>query len=469
MDSIVLEILIILVLCSINGFLAMSELAVVSANRGELSSLAQKGNRRAEMALRLSSDSANFLATVQIGITIVGIVAGVFGGATIAEDVSHFLQLLGVSTGKADPTGYVVVVGGITYLSVVFGELVPKQLALSRAEMIAMLVAPTLDRAARWCRPIVWLLERSSTLVLRMLPFPVVSRPEVCEADIRRILAQGAEVGEILPEERDISLRALRLADRPIRAFMTPRVDMSWIDITSPFELIVQKVISAPHSFFPASAGGLEKLLGIISLKDVMTAQGLGSGRPPLESLVRPALRIPSSRDALSVLREFKSKRTQLALIVDDHDSVCGMVTTHDLLEALVGDLPDFEGERLSMVPRGDGSYLVDAGVDVQELLMAFGNTGSLDSGSVEFHSVGGVIFSSLRSVPTIGSKVTWKDLIFEVVEMDSYRIVKVLVSPLVVSAPPLSSSEAQSKSSGPSEDETAVTTAPVSTNNDAT
>lgn len=429
MDSLPLEILLIGILSLLNGCLATAELAIVSANRTRLSTMAGKGSRGAQYALKLSQNSSEFLATVQVGITLIGIVAGVFGGATIAEDFSEVLQAFHVKESLAHSIAYSMVIGIITYFSVVFGELVPKQIALAHPERVAVIFAPLLAKIAALCRPVVWILETSGKIVLYILPMRAAKQMEVSEDDIRVLISQGEEQGEIRPAEKQMAFRVFRLADRPIRAFMTHRRDVVWLNTKDSFEKNWSVAMSAPHSFFPVCDETLDNVIGVVSVKDLCAMRN-SSETVSLTDSTRDALRIPSVIDTLSLLEKFKRERRQMAIVVDQHGGVGGVITTHDILEALVGDLADYEGEESSITKRSDGTYLVDAGCDVQELLLLLDrapNTGGKELS--EFHSVGGVVFNLTGSVPHVGSMVTWNGLRLEVVDMDGYRIDKVLVS----------------------------------------
>jgi putative hemolysin len=427
-DSLLFEILIIVLLSLINGVFSMSELAIVSANPGRLAVLASKGRRGAAIALKLAANSGQFLATVQIGITLIGIVSGVFGGATLGEDLAGALITYGLKPAIAEPVAFVTVVGFITYLSLVVGELVPKQIALSYPETVACLMSLPLLVLSRVGTPLVWILDSSSKLVSKVLPFKVGQRAEVSESDIKNLIAQSATSGEIRRTEKEIALRVFRLDDRPISAFMTARPDMEWLDLNKPLEELWSSALSVPHFFFPVCKGGIDNLLGIISIKDLCIIRA-SSSSINIKDLVRPAVKILSTRDALSVLEEFKKQRRQVAIVLDEHGDVDGMVTTHDLLEAIVGDLADFEGEELSIVRRENGTVLVDASVDIHELLLFLKIEAPEKAPLKGYQSVGGVVFGELNTLPTVGAKVTWSGLTFEVLDMDGPRMDKVLVT----------------------------------------
>lgn len=430
MDSVVFEIIFIGILVLTNGALSMAELAVVSANRGRLSAAAANGDRRAKIALSLSENSAEFLATVQVGITLIGILAGVFGGATIAEDLSLALSSLGIRGQIADTISFAGVVGSITFLSVVIGELVPKQIALAHPERVALIASPALACLARFCKPVVWLLEKSSLVATALLPFKTGKQIAVSDEDIGHYIAQGVDSGDITKEEKNIAMRVFRLDDRPIGAFMTRRSDVVWLDASVSIDENWKIAMSAPHSFFPVADKELDAVLGLVSVKDLFEVY-YSQSPASIHDVVRPPLIVPETVNALSVLEEFKKQRRQIALVVDEHGGVSGVVTTHDLLEAMVGDLADYEGEAHSIIARPDGSLLVDATVDLQELLLHIGGDTAQLGGSQEYHSVGGLVFGLSQSLPREGMRVEWHNLSLEVIDMDGHRIDKVLVTKL--------------------------------------
>lgn len=428
MDSIVAEIAIVILLCFCNGFLAMAELAVVSSNKARLRDQASKGSRAALRALSLAENSSESLASVQVGITLIGIVAGVFGGATIAEDVASSLILFGLAESSASTLSYLLVIGGITFISLVFGELVPKQLALANPERVAMFASGVLVLISKVIRPAVWVLDRTSQLVLRLFPFVHRERPEVTEEDIQLAVTEGAKGGQISAEERNIVFRAFRLDDRPISAFMTPRRDVVWLDVSRPFDEVYERAIQAAHSFFPVGDRELDQLLGVVGLRELVNVK-MSRGALTLQDVLRPALKIPAGKDCLRALDDFKRERRQIAVVVDEHGGVDGIVTTHDLLEALVGDLADYEGEEQSIVVREDGSLLVDAWVDTHELMLRLGIDEQPEDNDSDYHSVGGVVFAELGKLPRVGAKIEWRGLTLEIVDMDGNRIDRLLVS----------------------------------------
>jgi len=425
MFEIVTEVVIILSLCVLNGFFAMSELAVVSAIRQRLAKLAEDGNKKAKKVLEISNNSAQFLASVQIGITLIGILAGVFGGATLAEDLTAAFRELGISYAYAQPLAFILVVGSITYISLIFGELVPKQIALSYPEKVAMLATTPFRVLSYVTKPAVWLLERSSKFVTLLLPFKVGQRSEVSQEDIHNIIEAGAAIGEISDIEKDIALRLLKLNDRPVSKFMTPRREVVWLDANTALEQSIKSVLNASHSFFPVAERELDKLLGIVSAKDLIALHnGLIEGK--LSDICRQPLMVPHSARPLNVLEQFKQERRQIALVVDEFGGIDGVVTTHDLFEALVGDLPDYEGEAPHIIVRADGSYLVSGNVSLSELA---DHLPLLLTTSDYAGPISGLILKKLGRVPTEGDHIVLRNYLVEVIDMDGGRIDKVIIT----------------------------------------
>lgn len=426
----ILEFAIIIALALLNGLFAMAELALVSSNKSKLTMLAQNGDKGAKRALSLANSPAVYMATIQFGITLIGIVAGVFGGAALAEDFAEFLSQWQSLKELAMPLSYVMVVGTITYLSIVLGEVVPKQYALSYPEEIAKSLSGFLLIIRKVFTPIVWFLEHSSAFITKILPIKLESHKEIKEEDIRAMVAHGAAVGEIESTEKEMVYRVFRLDDRPIRAFMTPRKDIIWLDLERPLEAIWKTAINVPHSFFPAAEGSLDLGMGFISITDLSIVYN-SQGAKELREYIRPALRVSAKSDALTVLELFKRERKHMALVIDDHNSVDGVVTTHDLLEAIVGDMGDFEGQEQEIIHRDDGSLLIDAALDIQELFLALGLEIPAHQVSDEYHSAGGFIVNKLARMPKEGDLVLSDGFKFEVVDMDRHRIDKILVSKL--------------------------------------
>ena len=429
-----LEMLIVLALLLLNGYFAMSELAVVSARPARLEARARAGGRGARLALALARDPGRMLSTVQIGITLVGIVAGAFGGARLAGPLAGVLAEVPLLAPLSAELAYTLVVAAITYLSLVIGELVPKRLALRAPERIAALVAPAIDLLSRISTPAVWLLETSSQLVLRLLGSETQPRETVTEEEVRTLIAEGTRTGVFHRQEQEMIGRVLRLADRPLRAIMTPRVELVWLDVDAEPARIAGIVRESGHSRFVVCQGGLDDVLGVVHVRDLLEA--CLAGRPlDLRAATRPALVLHDGMRVLRALEALRQARVSLALVVDEYGEIEGLVTVDDVLEAVVGDMPERRlGEEPDIVRRDDGSLLMEGMLPIDEVKLALG----LDSLPDEetYHTLAGFILAQLGRVPEEGQSVAYGGWRFEVVDMDGRRIDKVLVRSQAARAP---------------------------------
>jgi putative hemolysin len=431
MGSIALELIILILLIVFNGLLSMSELAIISARKARLQQMADEGDKGAAKALRLAGSPGQFLSTVQIGITLVGILAGAFGGATVARWLAAQLANVPGIGNYAEPVSVGVVVVIVTYLSLVIGELVPKQLALRNAEGLAARMAGPLTSLARVTRPLVSVLNFSTDAVLRLLQVKPASGPDVTEEEVRLMLAQATEQGIFEPMEEVLVDQVFRLADRKVGALLVPRSDIVWLDVNAPAEESFQEVIESGHSRFPVAEGELDKIIGVVLAKDLL-AQNL-SGKPlDLRAIVHPALFVPESMPALKVVERFKQTRSQLALVIDEYGGVEGIVTSGDILSSIVGDIPEVGDETMAQaIQRDDGSWLIDGMYSIEEFLELF-DIPSLPHGSEGyFQTTGGFVMASLGQVPKPGDHIDWAGLRLEVVDMDGRRVDQVLVTRL--------------------------------------
>lgn len=429
MLAITIEIVIIVALVLFNGALAMSELAVVSARKARLQSRAEGGDAGARMALRLATEPNRFLSTVQIGITMVGILAGAFGGATLAETVSERLTALGLGRGISATLGVTVVVLGITYLSVIIGELVPKRLALQNPEQIAARVARPMRVLSTVAAPLVAVLTLSTDLIMRLLRIPPRDDAVATEDEIRLLIQQSTRAGIFEAAEEEMVSGVFRLADRRAAGLMTPRPDVMWIDLDDPIDVIWREMSSTPHSQFPVCRGDLDTVLGIIAIRDLWSQMVTGAA-VDLEQLLRPPLFVPESMPMLRVLGMFKQTGVHLALVIDEFGGVEGLLTLNDVLEAIVGDLPSAnEIDTPRAVRREDGSWLVDGLLPVDELkdlleLKAL-------PGEDGYQTLAGFVLLQAGRIPAPAEAFVWQTYRFEVMDMDGNRIDKVLVSAL--------------------------------------
>jgi putative hemolysin len=420
-----LEIAVVLALVLLNGFFAMSEIAVVSARPARLEALARKG-RGARLALGLARDPGRMLSTVQIGITLIGIVAGAFGGARLAEPLAAGIGRVPALAPFSAEIAYTLVVAAITYLSLIIGELVPKHLALRGPERVAALVAPTIELIARISTPAVWLLETSSRFVLRLLGSEVQPAETVTEEEVRALIAEGTRAGVFHRHEQEMIERVLRLADRPVRAIMTPRVELVWLDVEAGPDEIARIIRESGHSRFVVGKGSLDEVLGVVHVRGLLDVC-LGGRALDLRAAVRPMPVVPDTMRVSRALEALRQARVSMALVVDEYGEVEGLVTAEDVLEALVGDMPEHRlDEEGAIVRRGDGSMLMDGMLAIDEVKLALG----LDSVPEEetYHTLAGFVLAQLGRVPTEGESVAYGGWRFEVVDMDGRRIDKVLV-----------------------------------------
>jgi putative hemolysin len=421
-----LEILVVLALVLLNGFFAMSEIAVVSARPVRLETRARKGGRGAHLALGLARDPGRMLSTVQIGITLVGIVAGAFGGARLAEPFAAALAGIPALAPFSAEIAYVLVIAAITYLSLIIGELVPKHLALRAPERIAALVAPTVDLISRISTPAVWLLETSSRFVLRILGSEVQPSETVTEEEVKTLIAEGTRIGVFHRQEREMIERVLRLADRPVRAIMTPRVELVWLDIEDDPDEIARVIRASGHSRFVVGKGSLDDVLGVVHVRGLLDACLAGRSLD-LQAALRPMPVVPDTTPIPRALEALRQARVSMALVVDEYGEVEGVVTAEDVLEALVGDMPEHRlDEEPAIVRRGDGSMLMDGMLAIDEVKLAL----DLDSLPEEesYHTLAGFVLAQLGRIPAEGEAVAYGGWRFEVVDMDGRRIDKVLV-----------------------------------------
>ena len=432
MTSVMTEILFVALLIIVNGVLAMSELALVSARRIRLSQIAEKGDKGAEVALQLAAEPNHFLSAVQIGITLVGILAGAFGGATIAEQLGGRLEQIPVLAPFSEAIGVAVVVLGITYFSLVFGELVPKRLALNRAEQIASLVSRPIRLLSVITFPAVRLLSFSTETVLSVFGQKPAGEPPVTEHEIRALMRHGTAAGVFEEVEENLVRNVFRLTDRRVVGLMTPRHETAWLDIDDAPQANQKKIAQSPHSRFPVCDGSIDKVLGVVRAKDLLVQQS--SGQPfNLQAVMRQPILVPESARAVKVLEVFKQTGRHLAVVVDKHGGTEGIITHHDMLQAIVGGIP-LAGERAEspVVQREDGSWLVDGSILVDELkeLLQLKQVPWTETG--KFQTLGGFMMTRLGRIPSVGEHFERNGVRFEVVDMDGRRVDRVLIAPLL-------------------------------------
>ena len=420
-----LEILIVVVLSLVNGVLAMSELAVVSARPARLKVMAADGNKGAAVALKLAEDPGKFLSSVQIGITLVGILSGAFSGATLGERLSGFLVERGVDGSIANAVGVGVVVLLITYVSLIVGELVPKQIALRDAEGIAARVAPAMKVLASVGAPLVFILDASGRLLLRLLGQSGATDERVTDEEVKTIIAEAESQGVLETEEKAMISGVMRLADRAARGLMTPRLDVETVDLSDPPEEIMQLLRTSNRSMLPVHEGEPDKIIGVIVRKDLIDI--FASGVPlDIRSMIKPAPVVLDRADAISVLTAIRNSVVHMALVFDEYGHFEGIVTPGDVLGAIVGGFQEEEGGDSAFTRRDDGSYLVSGWMPVDE----FGDKiGVPIPKEPPYETVAGYILSELNHLPAVGETFTREPWRFEVLDLDGRRIDKVLVS----------------------------------------
>jgi len=419
-----LEIVIILLLILLNGLFALSELALVSARGARLSVLARKGVKGASVARVLSEDPHRFLPTVQVGITLVSVFTGVFGGARIAAHLQAWLETMPWVGSYAETLALTVVVIVTTYLTLVLGELVPKQLALRTPELMAARVARPIVVLSRIVAPAVWLLGHSSNVILLLFGMHRTSRQSVTEEELKALLIEGSQTGVLEMEERDMIERILRLADKPVRAIMTPRNELAWIDRTHPAKAIIAALKAAPHSRFVVCDKSIDNVVGVVQAKDLLD-RILGGGELSVSASLRQPMIVPDTISALDALERLKADVLGLALVMDEYGSFEGVVTAADVLEAIVGEASGPDQQERVPGPQGETTMTLDGMTPVDELKARLHLPDLPAEGS--YHTLAGLLLALLRRVPRVGDRIVFGGWRFEVTTMDGRRVDRVL------------------------------------------
>jgi putative hemolysin len=421
------DVLIILALIALNGVLAMSELAVVSSRDARLKAMARSGSRGAQCALDLAADPGRFLSTVQIGITLIGILAGAYSGASLGTPMAQRLELLGIDPGTATTLGFGLVILIVTYFSLVIGEIVPKQLALRSPESVAAVVSRPMRLMSRVGAPFVWLLDRTSALIFRLLGLNRESDSAVTAEELHLVVAEAQTAGVIEESERAIISGVVRLADRPVREVMTPRTDVDWIDISASGDELRQALKETPHSRIPVAEGSVDNIVGVLRARDLL--QAMIDGRElNLREIARAAPVIPDLMDAMDALAVLRSADVPLALVHDEYGHFDGIVTPGSILAALAGAFQHDieEGEEPDLVERADGSFLLSGAASADVLVDRLGIKLGVDR---DFSTVAGFALEILKHLPETGETFTHDGWSFEVVDMDGRKIDKLIVS----------------------------------------
>jgi putative hemolysin len=427
--TIATEVLIIIVLITVNGLLSMSEMAIISARKTKLQQLSAQGSVGARIALRLATEPSDFLASIQVGITLIGIFAGAFGGATIAEEFARLLANNSILAPYSEALGLGGVVVIVTIASLLWGELVPKRLALNNPELVATLVAPSIRVISIIARPVVKFLSAATDGILKIAGVTRRDDTALTEEEVKIVIEQGTESGLFEKEEESMIKRVISYGDRKAGELMTHRLKLVCLPLNAPFDENLTKILAAPHSYFPVYDDTIDHLIGVVSAKCILSRIAKGQGNDVnIRTCVVEPLRIAETMPALRVLERFKQSGKHLALVVDEYGNTAGLVTIVDVLEALVGDLPG-EKEESQIIIRDDGSYLVDGTFSIYELndILKIPVTRSEIAG--EYQTLGGFVMEKLGHIPKEAENFFWKQYCFEVLDMDGHRVDKVLIT----------------------------------------
>ena len=402
----------------------MSEIALVSARKGRLEGLANKGDAKAKAALTLSENPEKFLSTAQIFITLIAILTGVYSGEKFGHYVQPYLEKSELLKPYAQTLATVTIVIIVTFLSIIFGELVPKRMGMLRAEKIARVVAGPMNFLSVVTHPIVWLLSKISYLFFKILNIKTVGDNAVTEEEIKAMISEGSEHGTIEEEEKDIIERVFHLGDRNITSLMTHRTDITWLDINQTVQQIKDKFEDIIYSSYPVCDEIVDNIKGTISVKDLLKA----SPTTLLKELVKPALFVPENNSAYQLLEKFKDTKIHSCFIVNEYGTLEGMITLNDILEAIVGDVPQTGQDEYEITERADGTYLVDAQIPFYDFLSRFEKTDWMNEGDHDFDTLAGFVLHELEHIPQTGETLEWRGFHIEIIDMDSQRIDKLLV-----------------------------------------
>lgn len=423
-----MDLLILAALILLNGCLAMSELAMVTANRGRMERLRDAGDRGAARALQLMENPTQFLSTIQIGITAIGILNGIFGAAALSEPLANVISSLGADPRVSTGVATFLVVALVTYFTIVVGELVPKRLAQVNAETISRLVAGPLTVLATIARPFVMLLSVSTDALLHLLGKSELRGSTLTEEDIHAVLAQGSAAGIIDPHEHEMVRKVFRLDDRPIASLMTPRSDIVYLDIEHDLASNLERIMNSDHTHYPVCEGGVDNIKGVATTKRLLQ-QSLKGEMLDVKKHLDAAVFVPESLTGMKLLEQFRSSGTQIAFVIDEYGELQGLVTVHDVVEALAGEFKPEDPEDAWAVQREDGSWLLDGLTPIPELKDRLAVDSMPDEDKGRYHTLSGMIMWLIDRLPRTGDVVDWGGWRFEIVDLDGNRVDKVLAS----------------------------------------
>ncbi|MGQ0739801.1 MAG: hemolysin family protein [Bacteroidota bacterium] len=420
MDIIILGFLVLL-----NGLFSMSEIALVSARKARLESQAERGDKKAKLALEMSNHPETFLSSVQIGITLISIITGVYSGEKFSRDLQPVVERVALFRPYAEAISTTLIVIVVTFVSIIFGELIPKRIGLLRSEKIAKNVAGPMRFFARLFHPVVWLLNKTSNLFFRIFNIRRLKEDAVTEEEIKTLITEGTEAGTIDEAEQEIIERVFHLGDRNITSLMTHRSDIIWFNLDDNEEKIKEKILQEPHSAYPICDGTIDNIKGVVSIKDLYVAPD----STLFKNIMRRGLFIPENNSPYQVLEKFKESKIHSAFIVDEYGSILGLLTLNDILEAIVGDMSQPDVAEYEIRKREDGSYLVDGQIPFYDFLTRFEKTEWMNEGEHDFDTLAGFILHEMERIPKTGDKLDWKGFKIEVLDMDGHRIDKLLVT----------------------------------------
>lgn len=426
-----MDIAILIALILLNGVFAMSEIALVTARKSRLQRLAEDGDRSAAIAMRLGEEPTQFLSTVQIGITAIGILNGIVGEAAFAGSLAELLQGLGVDQKSSAIGATTIVVVSITYFSIVVGELVPKRIAQFNAERIARLMARPIALLAQLSRPFVYLLSKSTDGLLKLMGKKELGSANLTEEDIHAMLMEGSQSGVIEKQEHEMVRNVFRLDDRQIASLMTPRSEIVCLDIEQPLEESLEKLIASDHSRFPVCQGGMHEVLGVITAKRLLKQRLKGEVPEKVTEHLLPAVHVPESLTGMKLLEQFRESGVQMVFVVDEYGEILGLITLQDLLEALAGEFKPRDPEDVWAVQREDGSWLLDGLIPIPELKDRLDLKAVPEEEKGRYHTLSGMIMWLIGKVPRTGDITEWQGWRLEVVDLDGNRIDKVMASRL--------------------------------------
>lgn len=428
--EILFEIFILLALIMANGFLAMAEIAVVSSRKVRLRVGAAEGKPGYQIALNLAKDPSRFLSSVQIGITLVGILAGAFGGTTIAVFLANMFKGWGLSQSISETLGIGIIVMAITYLTLVFGELAPKQIGLLQPERVAVSIARPMAFIARITAPLTRLLSLSTSLTLRVLGVRPDTDPAVTEEEVKMLVDQGTALGIFEPIEDTIVDKVFHLGDQRIETLATHRKEIVWLDLDDPIHITIEKIQSATYSYFPVARSSLDNLLGFVSVNDLLSQSLQGYDIDLIRNLSKP-LYVPGNTPVYNALERIREAGCEMSFVMDEYGGIQGLVTLRDLLEALVGDIPASRADHEpDVVRRADGSFLLDGLIPIQQFRELFHLDPLPGEGENYYQTLAGFILHLFGRIPKMGDQVEWQGYQMEIIDMDDMRIDRVLLTP---------------------------------------